>query len=53
MSPLRMKIRKNWPLLGLVVNRSLLNILEIYIPLTIQIVSSRIHRKHNQCIEGK
>ncbi|GFE97441.1 hypothetical protein DmGdi_25140 [Gluconobacter sp. Gdi] len=45
MSPLRMKIRKNWPLLGLVVNRSLLNILEFYIPLTIHLVVTRTHRK--------
>lgn len=45
MDRLRIQIRKNWPLLGLVVNRSILNALEVYLPLTIQLVASRAERK--------
>lgn len=41
MGRLRTQIRKNWPLLGLVVNRSILNVLETYLPLVISLIASR------------
>lgn len=45
MGRLRTQIRRNWPLLGLVVNRSILNVLEVYLPLTIHAVAGRLDRR--------
>lgn len=45
MGPLRTQIRKNWPLLSLVVNRSILNVLETYLPLAITLITNRNGRR--------
>ena len=45
MGRLRTQIRKNWPLLGLVVNRSFLHALEAYLPLAISLITSHGSRR--------